>query len=112
MIVSDTIVCMCILQPLSRRSPPILCATSFALVQSNMATENAESTTEEVVQKTVLCVFMERKRSVTFNACNDAKVERKNLFDDVRVHFSDVLSYGEGSSASSGSYFLQTESSE
>ena len=63
-----------------------------------MATENAESTTEEVVQKTVLCVFMERKRSVTFNASNDAKVERKNLFDDVRVHFSDVLSYGEGSS--------------
>ena len=41
----------------------------------------------------------------------DEKKEKNNLLDAVKTSFSDVLSSGEGTS-NSGSYFLQTESSE
>ena len=71
----------------------------------------SESTgSEDTVKKTVLCVFMDRRRPVTFITSPDANVERKNLFYAVRESFADVLSYGEDHSAKS--YFLQTESTE
>ena len=81
-----------------------------AHLAENVMTHQAETTTEESVYKTVLCVFKDRRRPITFKASGDAQTERQNLLDAVRVTFSDVLSCGEGSSASS--YFLQTESSE
>ena len=62
---------------------------------------NSES--EGSLQKTVLCVFRER-RPITFNASADEKTKKNNL-DAVKASFSDVLSTGEGTS-NPGSYFL------
>ena len=81
----------------------------YATSLFKMSTENTEGSSEEM--KTVLCVFKERRRPVTFRTSNDAQVERKHLLEAVRVSFADVISSGEGTSASS-SYFLQTESPE
>ena len=69
------------------------------------------STSEDTVKKTVLCVFKERRRPVTFITSSDKNVERKNLLDAVRASFADVLFCGEGTS-DTRSYFFQTESSE
>ena len=74
-------------------------------------TSTGTSESKDSVKKTVLCIFKERRRLVTFIASTDEKKEKKNLFDTVKTSFSDVLSSGEGTS-NSGSYFLQTESSE
>ena len=63
------------------------------------------------VKKTVLCVFMDRRRPVSFSSDTDGKTERQKLLEAVKATFSDILSTGEGSS-STVSYFLQTESSE
>ena len=87
----------------SRLAVSALTMTSVACVG------NSES--EGSIQKTVLCVFRERRRPVTFSASTDEKTEKKNLLDAVKASFSDVLSSGEGTS-NPGSYFLQTESSE
>ena len=72
-----------------------------------MISENSE----ETVKKTVLCVFKERRRPVTFIPSSDTTIERKNLLDAVRASFADVLSSGEGTNDTK-SYFLQTENSE
>ena len=58
--------------------------------------------------KTVLCVYGERKRPVTFEGSTDPVKDRKNLYEAVMATFSDVL---EGSSSQT-SYFLQQESAE
>ena len=84
-------------------------AVSASKMTSVASVGNSEP--EDSLQKTVLCVFRERRRPVTFNASADEKTEKKNLFDAVKASFSDVLSSGEGTS-NPGSYFLQTESSE
>ena len=72
-----------------------------------MISENSE----ETVKKTVLCVFKERRRPVTFIPSSDTNIERKNLLDAVRASFADVLSSGE-STNDTKSYFLQIENSE
>ncbi len=58
--------------------------------------------------KTVLCVYGERKRPVTFLGSTDPLKDRKNLFEAVVACFSDVM---EGSSSQT-SFFLQQESVE
>ena len=76
-----------------------------------MADENAEMTNEnekehkECREKTVLCVFKDR-RPVTFIQDKEPKRERHNLLEAIKVSFSD-LSCGEGLSSSSPTYFLQ-----
>ena len=63
--------------------------------------------------KTVLAVFMNRRRPVCFQGSEDPKTEKQNLLDAVKTTFSDVISSGEGTSgAGVGGYFLQTESEE
>ena len=86
----------------SRLAVSALKMTSVACVRNYKSKDS--------VQKTVLCVFRER-RPVTFSASMDEKTEKKNLLDAVKASFSDVLSSVEGTS-NPGSYFLQTESSE
>ena len=55
-------------------------------------------------EKTVLCVFGERKRPVTFQA-SDADEERKSLLKAAKAAFADVL-------IEDRSYFLQYNSAE
>ena len=74
-----------------------------------MSEESTEGSSEET--KTVLCVFKERRRPVTYRTSNQAQIEKKHLLDAVSVTFADVLSSGEGTSDTK-SYFLQTESTE
>ena len=58
-------------------------------------------------EKTVLCVFGERKRPVVFQgSCTNAAEDRKNLMKAIMASFSDVLV------ETSRSYFLQRESAE
>ena len=59
------------------------------------------------MEKTVLCVFGERKRPVTFKGSTDPVKDRKNLLEAVLLCYSDVL---QGSEV--GHYFLQQESVE
>ena len=61
--------------------------------------------------KTVLAIFGERRRPVTFECGCTAKEELQNLFQAVTVCFSDVISASEGSSTTK-QYFLQQESSD
>ena len=112
-------------------SPPFLCTASISCLElpfvpfkvslrrhiplfqhlnSKMISEGT-ATFEDTVKKTVLCVFKERRRPVTFITSADKNVEWKNLLDAVRASFADVLSCGEGTSDAK-SHFLQTESSE
>ena len=65
---------------------------------------------EECEKKTVLCVFKDRRRPVTFIQDDEPKRERQNLLEAIQVSFSDLLSCGEGPSSLSPSYFLQRES--
>ena len=74
-------------------------------------TSEGAATSEDTIKKTVLCVFRERRRPVTFVTNSDKKIERKNLLDAVETSFADVLSCGEGTSDSK-SYFLQADDSE
>ena len=67
---------------------------------------------DESQEKTVLCVFKDRRRPVTFVADKEPQRERNNLLEAVKMSFSDLLSCGEGTSTSPASYFLQCESSE
>ena len=61
--------------------------------------------------KTVLAVFGDRRRPVTFVSGCTAKEEVDNLFQAVKATYNDVLSVSEGSSTTN-EYFLQQESSE
>jgi len=61
--------------------------------------------------KTVLAIFGERQRPVRFECGCTAKEELENLFEAVKVCFSDVISTSEGSSTIK-EYFLQRESSD
>lgn len=61
------------------------------------------------MEKTVLCVYQERRRPVTFTGNTDPVKDRKSLFDAVIGSFSDVL---ESTSNEAVSYFLQQESAE
>ena len=66
---------------------------------------------EEGQQKTVLCVFKDRKRPVTFLGDQDAKKERQNLLEAVKASFSDLLE-GSSGAQSAPQCFLQYQSSE
>jgi hypothetical protein len=72
-------------------------------------TDEKEKEREECGKKTVLCVFKDRRRPVTFVQDKEPKRERQNLLEAVHVSFSDLLSCGEGPSSSSPTYFLQRE---
>ena len=98
----------CVLH-LSRGSP--LCTVCLSSTTSLYSwPKMSTSTSEDIVKKTVLCVFKER-RPVTFITSSDTYVERKNLLNAVGASFADVLSCGEGTS-DANLYFLQTESLE
>ena len=62
-------------------------------------------------EKTVLVVFRNRRRPVTFASGKTPKEEHQNLFEAVVRDFYDVLESNEGSS-SMGNYYLQRESKE
>ena len=49
------------------------------------------TSSEDTVRKTVLCVFKERRRPVTFEASTDEKMEKNNLLEAIKKSFSDVL---------------------
>ena len=70
-------------------------------------TDENEKRVEECEKKTVLCVFKDRRRPVTFIQDDEPKRERQNLLEAIQVSFSDLLSCGEGPSSLSPSYFLQ-----
>ena len=75
---------------------------------SKMADENQKDQ-QECLEKTVLCVFKDRRRPVTFIQDKEPELERRNLLEAVKVSFSDLL---EGPSSSCPTYFLQRESKE
>lgn len=63
--------------------------------------------------KTVLVLFGERRRPVSFESGSTAKEESERLLEAVKVCFSDIISAREGpSTAKESEYFLQKESSE
>lgn len=61
--------------------------------------------------KTVLAVFGERRRPVSFECSSTAKEELEHLLEVVKVCFSDIINAREGLSTAE-EYFLQQESSE
>lgn len=64
-------------------------------------------------QKSVLVVFKNRRRPISFQGSTDPQTEKRNLLAAVESAFSDVISSGEGTSGVGGrDYFLQTENSE
>ena len=63
--------------------------------------------------KTVLVVFGERRRPVSFESGSTAKEELERLLEAVKVCFSDIISAREGpSTAKEPEFFLQKQSSE
>ena len=64
-------------------------------------------------QKTVLVVFKNRRRPISFQGSTDPQTEKRNLLAAVESIFLDVISSGEGTSGVGGrDYFLQTENAE
>ena len=56
------------------------------------------------LHKTVLAVFGERRRPVTFLSSSTAKEQLENLFEAVTVCYSDIVSANEGTSTTNSTF--------